>query len=1262
MSEIVQDQAIVDVGKSLRGAFGYEDQRVTCPNTGVPLPAQRFRASVVVPDDAEALVELLDGRLNRIECVCGEGHTILIPVVGVFEPTGEIVCVTAGASEDAMREVMSSLGPPFDRATYTPDYNGLLGRVIGWLDVLVRPFTVDLIDGRLGKRPRVERIAARPPALLIALRELADGRLPVRLLTQEGGPVPQELVISMAEAVHGDAVIGQLEDLMDEFGYNRFAGEVTRIPARAVSDKILARLAEVAAQHFKPVLKTVDLRNAKQPDSGQDATEDVTLDLAKVGPAYRAGLLNAAAHMVAERQDPQAANLAGLVRGLWKILGPADAGAILPREEDAPKLVSFEPLWDSSVPEFREAKDTPALEALLDDLQAMFTRLGMVDRYTAVLAGGIVQLEKDVPARETSRIVTDSGAIETEISRLLDALFESLAKRYQWNVSAEESEEHGAIAAGMLTMLFGNGQSAAAREFVTRFLDNSLDAPDYIAAYAFGHKAMAACSRAEAFETAGRIAQRLTDLFSTDKIDQQLSQAGPGLTVNFLNECGNVMRYLGMPEAALESYKLARRFLLLSDDDAKRANLEEILSLNEGLALRDLGRFVEALPRILRAAETEPKNGSHQTSLALLYLTVGRTTDAAAAADRAVAAVDRVSDRMGRIRALVIRAEAHRLLERRGEALTDLAEAMLLAPSDARETRLRIVAAAASVPGARSFQPGLIDSAEAVLSDELAAEGPLDQLEVRQYAMALWGLGSLLLDEGRDTECSALDRMVLTPFLESLVDGAHVDWRLLRLKGLIEHRNAKRWTAEGWRWLSAAAQELESKVPSGADAAFAASWLADKEAFQSELAEAGVTMVDERNLPAAALIPIYELANGRELSAGLATHRTEYHTEEESLLQSLANLASKITRPLVIFAFLDAGKSVRTLRILPASGTCDLLPGPGWDAARITAAARAFARGIAITNSTSPGAGERRMRPWLDLLEEIGQRLAPDLVPNALVCFLPGRGLTNLPLHLIPLPTSRSELLLSHPVVYAANLAVLLGSVTHSEGHEPTAARRLVVAVPKKGDTRSYRLRLAREARRLTHDQGKQRCVRRLSGRRATPDSVLQTLPDVDELVLLCHGVHIGDGKGYGLYLSNGRDLPPGMLVDMGAKSESRFVLSWNDFARLERSPSLIISLACQSARTLVGRGGIRIGPEAAAFARGTRAIVAPLWNVDQEASLAWVHAFETARVSAEGIPMTLWDAHREASLQLRADREPFFFWAPFVLSGPLLGGFPNAD
>jgi hypothetical protein len=73
-------------------------------------------------------------------------------------------------------------------------------------------------------------------------------------MTEEGTPVPEELAKRVAQAAHEDAVIGQLKDLMDEFGYSRFASEATRVPARAVSDNILARLAEDAAQRVKPLL------------------------------------------------------------------------------------------------------------------------------------------------------------------------------------------------------------------------------------------------------------------------------------------------------------------------------------------------------------------------------------------------------------------------------------------------------------------------------------------------------------------------------------------------------------------------------------------------------------------------------------------------------------------------------------------------------------------------------------------------------------------------------------------------------------------------------------------------------------------------------------------------------------------------------------------------------------------------------------------------------------------------------------------------
>jgi tetratricopeptide (TPR) repeat protein len=1250
MNKLAEGRDIAHVGAALKGLYGFEDLRVSCPNTGIPLPAQRFRGTVVVPSDTEALVELLDGRLNSVGCSCGATHVFLLPVVGVFEPTGEIICVSAGEPEEAMREVMAGLGPPFDRATFVPNYQGLLERAYKWLEALASPFVNELMLGSLARRTRAERIALRQPSVLIGLRELADGRIPFWARDMDGNPMSSEVMVPVLQELHRDAVVGQLNDLMDEFGNGRFAAEAAQITARAVNDDVLSRLAADAARHLKPLL-----RNPEPPKDGSTRSEGDTLDPTDVGAAYRAGLLNAAAHMIAERKNPEAQGFAAVVRVLWRTLGAEYAGKLLPDEADAPRLISFEALWDASIPEVKEAKGEPAANALLEDFENMFTRLGMVDRFQAVMAGDFDTI--------------DASATDAQILGLVDRLLERLSREYRWNASPEESEAYGGMAGLMLPRLFINGRTAPAEAFLERFLEEALGSADYIAAYAFGSRAMAACGKAEAFELGARIAQRLMDMFTGEDAGRELERARPALTVDFWTECGNILRYVGEAKFALQAYRIARDFSSLSDA-VERDRHNTVLSVNEGLALRDLGRFAEALPLVLGAAEANPDKASYQTSLALLYLMTGRAAEAAAAADVAVAGTDHVSDRMGRIRALVIRSEARRLLERRHEALGDLAEAMRLTPGDARSTRLRIAAAATQVPTARSIAPGLIAESESLLRDELATRSmSTDQLSL-QFPGAVWGFGTLLLAEERHAECNEFDREVLTPLLKS----AAGDWRLLRLKGLIERRKAGRWTAEGWHWLYTAARALEGMVPTGTDAAFAASWLADKEAFQSELAEAGVVMVDDGQIPAAELTAVYELANGRELAAAFGAQAIARETEESGVnrplasvaeldvKRALANAAAAIARPVVIFAFLEAGPRVRALKIQPADGVWALLPGPGWEVARVAAAARAFARAVATTNSVAPGAGERGMRPWLSLLEEIGQTLAPHLEPDALVCFLPGRVLTNLPLHLLSLPQGRGELVLSHPVLYAANLSLLLHATTERARAEGAARTRIVVAVAKEKDSRAYRLRLAWETRHLTRaHEGRQR-IRRLSGRRATPQAVLRILPEADELFLLCHGARVGERRGYGLYLSDGRVLPPAVAVDEDVNPEMRrFALSWSDFAAVARSPSLIVSLACSSARTLVGPGGVRLGPESAAFAKGTRAIVAPLWNVDQDASLAWADAFEVARSSAGANPVPLWDAHRAACLQMRAERGHFFFWGPFVLSGSLQGGSENA-
>jgi hypothetical protein len=258
--------------------------------------------------------------------------------------------------------------------------------------------------------------------------------------------------------------------------------------------------------------------------------------------------------------------------------------------------------------------------------------------------------------------------------------------------------------------------------------------------------------------------------------------------------------------------------------------------------------------------------------------------------------------------------------------------------------------------------------------------------------------------------------------------------------------------------------------------------------------------------------------------------------------------------------------------------------------------------------------------------------------------------MTNLPLHLTPLPDPQIDLLTHHPVVFAANLPLLLddpGSVA-----EHGSRRSLVVAVAKDRDSRTFRKRLAVAARRITRDLGGRPSAHHLSSRRATPPRVLAELARADALFLLCHGARIGLRRGYGIYLSDGHDLPPAMAVDVEVRPEvGRFALAWDDFAAAPGAPRLIVSLACSSARTVIATGGVRVGPEASAFGKGTVAVVAPLWNVEQETALAWMQRFQAARARPG---WHVWDAHREACLELRRESPHPFFWGPFILTARL--------
>ena len=185
-----------------------------------------------------------------------------------------------------------------------------------------------------------------------------------------------------------------------------------------------------------------------------------------------------------------------------------------------------------------------------------------------------------------------------------------------------------------MKVLLGTNQIAAAKEFAERFLETAIDKVDYVAAYAFGAEAIPVFCPAVDLELGSRIAGRLSPLFALPEVSRQLKHDAR-LIVSFWNEAGNVMRYAGRSHEALRYYGMSRSYLPFVDDEKKRAADTSVLDLNEGIVFRDLGRFSEALPKLLAAVGAAPRDAGRQINLAVQYLRTGQFEQAAAAADTA---------------------------------------------------------------------------------------------------------------------------------------------------------------------------------------------------------------------------------------------------------------------------------------------------------------------------------------------------------------------------------------------------------------------------------------------------------------------------------------------------------------------------------------------------------------------------------------------------------------------------------------------------
>lgn len=850
----------------------------------------------------------------------------------------------------------------------------------------------------------------------------------------------------------------------------------------------------------------------------------------------------------------------------------------------------------------------------MDDAVKMMTHWGFGERLKDVLAAGIVRFE----------VKGSDAEITEKIEALVDILLEKLGREIRLNESPQASDASGALVGGVVRGLLVNGCHPQAIALARRLMHAAKQAGDKVAVVAIASHSTEPLNTFEEYDAARDLIADAADF------NGGLSGVEPDLALRFLVEMGNCARYAHIYANALEMYEGARGILQFTAEGEMRERNADVLLLNVAIVLRGLRRYGEALSTLETLVAKRPDHADGQHSLAVLHALTGNTAAALSHLDRAIVLTAGGPRTQERASLLVSRGHIRRLLNLDDDALRDCAAVLALPVAKSVQVRAACVAALCRP----STEPGCKTQDEAVAAIRRYLDATRDAPVSDRRGTALGSMAEFLLRQGRVAEAGKLLNGSVPRWRAANV---RLPWEIDAVEGWLAHIAGQ--DERSWQHLQSAMARVDHEVPHGDDARFAAGWLHDKGELQARTAQVGIRCVRGGSASARELLRVYEFINGRELSARLGAERA-------TQLDVSAGLA-KVQRAVECFLFIDAGAEIGLVRVGCGGVEVELIEMPTLSATDLAAVRTATLLAFKRANPADLGPHDRNMGPWKDLAARIGAAIASHVRAGVHVCFLPGRLLTGLPLHTLPLPDGKC--LLEHVTVsYAANFATLLAP---PRGTRSELAG--LVLMPKQEERPKF-VENAQHIQGRLAEQLRQRFakVESIQGPAKGKRDALDLLGRAEEVVLLCHGYDGGPEHGFGICVAaDGRPPPPLLAVERAAELRD-FMITWPDLEALHSAPSVVVSIGCSTGMTVIGTAGVRYGLEQTAFAAGTRALVSPLWDVDQTASHAWLEHFYTAR-NVYG--MDLMQACRAASLRLKSERSHAYFWAPFVLNGSIM-------
>jgi tetratricopeptide (TPR) repeat protein/CHAT domain-containing protein len=1153
-----------------------------CRVCGSPIPSHDLVRDLNFPHDVETIFDVVEQRLNAFHCeVCGARWLVLTPFAAVDQAARRGIVVRAGSD---WYEAGSRKFPEDWSVEVVEDYTGLLGSLAAWLGPYVEDIFAAIQSSDYERLTRQDLIELYSPLFLRVLLGAAEGTIRLE------GFMPGKERDFFLECTSGQldrvgresAKRGELLDLPAEIA--------RRVPVPCLTPDLLASVARTCPQ---------------APANPYDSPDQFTI-------GFRQEFLHAVACALAGQPNPR-----GEIWALYQFMvavlaaqlpeGHVDAQLLL-NERLGQLTLKFDDLWKVA---WAEPMNGGRIEATADHLKLIFDmmgRLGFEGRFAVAV--------------EAHQFVTSSQEIPPEI--VIDTFSRSILSHCGFNQSLEDSRMIGHHVGLAIATFLRSSLDDVAIGLVQEMFSKAVDAGDDNAVLAIAAKSIEAFHSEFMYEEAMSVGQA-----AFDQVDITEAKTEPFVTVSFLNEIGNAFRYAGAHEQAHNCYYLAIELGTAAGLDEKTI---QVARMNRAIVLRDEKRYDEALRALRELLERDPENTSIANSLVVALTELNRNREALDLLD---AIIRRAPESPEAYLYLMNRAQARRLLGDDDQGIVDLIAADRTVPGGNGTARLLI----ASV--AMLFHPTSAEGEDFVRSSEqqvLTALDEPDTVALRRVRLtALCFLCHRLIEGGRIAAAhEILDRH------EPLTThaGGNAGWYLAHLAALVADAEGR--DDDAWSHVSEALRVMDETVPGGPDAVHALTWMQDKETVLRSLTRLTVGLVDAGIAPPDALVRVFEIANGREISAWRPGHASQHL---ERLREERAAYADG--RPLEIFFFLVDEDSARLARISASAGWRVTLHDFRIGLAELRSLCRKVSASFRRANPANLAALDRQLESWDRFARVLGAEITAAAGDDAHVVFMPGTEFSGLPLHLLTAPDG-SALIQAHTVSFAPNLATLT-----STRRTPQVSKAAVVSVPKASDPASFAAGNQALAQRIAEAlTGNGTETTLLTGVHATREEILGALVEADEAVLLCHGTMAGADVGRGLCVASQGVLPPSVLPVDDVPRLREFVLSWHDLVSLPARPRVLVTNGCSAGQTTVASGGVRLGFEQLLGPDEPTTVIAPLWDIERKASLTWIGNFCTARLRNPGWPPER--AFQFATMRTKEAYSHPFNWAAFVMTGPL--------